>query len=392
MTFDIFLQVNKKIKKEAKKLKASEFVEIHKVGDHQDLFLKDEKKFFILKNLKNNHYFRLNKKDKFIFDLLDGNHTLRDVAILYYEKYQEFDFEKLTRLVNYLGQFGFIENNDNVFLDIKNIIRNDKPINKIFSFFKKITNLDFPIRKNIDIFFTKFYNCFGQIFFKKTILRLNFSIIIFGIILFLYLLMNNKVVFFNKTGLVNEFFTFYFLSLFLMVFHELAHGLTTKHFKKPVDQIGFMFYFFWPSFYVDTTSMWLGKRKQRIIVSLAGIFSDLTIAGLLSIFVFFNPDFGLNFIFYKMMFLLYLNAFLNLNPLMEWDGYYVLIDVLNMPSLRSKSFRFLSKKFFRKFNSSKKFNGREKIYIIYGFLSSFWTVIALILAMLFWRKIFSNLI
>jgi hypothetical protein len=64
---------------------------------------------------------------------------------------------------------------------------------------------------------------------------------------------------------------------------------------------------------------------------------------------------------------------------LKYDGYYLLSDWLDIPSLRERSMAFLRRNFINKFLSRKKFSREEKIYSVFGLLSFLWMVYALYL-------------
>ena len=104
-----------------------------------------------------------------------------------------------------------------------------------------------------------------------------------------------------------------------------------------------MFYYGMPAFFVDVSDMWMAPRVPRILVSLAGPIVNVIIGSTLVILVAVLPPSTGTQVLFQAAFVAYLGALLNLNPLLELDGYYVLMDWLEMPKLRQKSFAFVRK-------------------------------------------------
>lgn len=135
----------------------------------------------------------------------------------------------------------------------------------------------------------------------------------------------------------------YALSLVIIGVHELGHGLTTKHFGGEVHEIGGMLIYFSPALFCNTNDAWLFERRSdRLWVTFAGPWIQLTIACLASI-VWFATEPG-TFV-HRIAFLSVLSGgtgalLANLNPLIPLDGYYALSDWLEIPNLRRRAFEY----------------------------------------------------
>lgn len=121
----------------------------------------------------------------------------------------------------------------------------------------------------------------------------------------------------------------------LKVLHELAHGITCKRYGGTVRETSILFVLFVPMAYVDVTSSWrFRSRWQRIHVAAAGMYCELVIAGIAALV--WNTTSGdwLNHLCFNAIVMASITTLLfNLNPLMKFDGYYILSDALNMPNL-----------------------------------------------------------
>ena len=83
---------------------------------------------------------------------------------------------------------------------------------------------------------------------------------------------------------------------------------------------------------------------------------------------------------YQFALLTYLTSFMNMNPLLKLDGYYILMDWLEIPRLREKSLAFVGQPLRAKVRKREAWTRDEKIFAVFGALSGVWTVIALSLA------------
>ena len=123
------------------------------------------------------------------------------------------------------------------------------------------------------------------------------------------------------------------------VLHELGHALTCKHFGGECREMGVMLLVFTPCLYCNVSDAWLmNNRWHRIAVSGAGIFVELLLATVASFLWWFSEPGALNSICMNMMIVCSINTVLfNGNPLLKYDGYYVLSDLVSVPNLATRS-------------------------------------------------------
>ena len=128
------------------------------------------------------------------------------------------------------------------------------------------------------------------------------------------------------------------------VIHEFGHGLSCKAFGGEVHEMGFLLLCFSPAMYCNVSDAWrLPNKWHRILISFAGIWVELMIAAAAT-FQWWNtvPDTFYNNLCLNLMVVCSVSTVLfNGNPLMRYDGYYVLADWLEIPNLRDRSNRYL---------------------------------------------------
>ena len=130
------------------------------------------------------------------------------------------------------------------------------------------------------------------------------------------------------------------LGFVLTFFHELGHASTIIHFGRRVKSAGFMIYFGSPSFFVEASDSLMLERRQRITQSFAGPFAELILAGASTLVLALFPDAAFAALLYKFALINYFVIFLNLIPLLELDGYWILTDLIQVPDLRPRSLEF----------------------------------------------------
>jgi putative peptide zinc metalloprotease protein len=124
------------------------------------------------------------------------------------------------------------------------------------------------------------------------------------------------------------------LNVVALACHELGHALATKHAGRRVPAAGFLIYFGIPSIFVDTTDVWMAGRRARLLTTAAGPSAGLVLAGLAQLLGLAVPSIAPWA--FVVSFAWYLNALFNLNPLLALDGYYLLMDWLEVPNLRAR--------------------------------------------------------
>src|SRR5438067_7434231 len=128
------------------------------------------------------------------------------------------------------------------------------------------------------------------------------------------------------------------------VIHEFGHGLSCKAFGGECHEMGALFLCLSPCLYCNVSDSWtLPSKWKRIIISFAGIYVELVIAALAT-FVWWNAQNypTLRHISLCVMVLCSISTVVfNANPLMRFDGYYILADWLEIPNLRDRANRMI---------------------------------------------------
>ena len=128
------------------------------------------------------------------------------------------------------------------------------------------------------------------------------------------------------------------------VIHEFGHGLSCKAFGGEVHEMGFLLLCFSPAMYCNVSDAWrLPNKWHRIIISFAGIYVELMIAAAAT-FIWWNTPsqpFINNLCLNLMVVCSVSTVLFNGNPLMRYDGYYVLADWIEIPNLRDRANRYL---------------------------------------------------
>ena len=155
----------------------------------------------------------------------------------------------------------------------------------------------------------------------------------------------------NKLPSFEDFFAaknWFWLALIMAltkVMHEFGHGLACKRFGGQCHEMGVMLLVLTPCLYANVSDSWLLKSKwKRAFIAAAGMYVELVLSSI-AVFVWWFSAPGLvnqlalNIIFISSVSTLMFNA----NPLLRYDGYYILADLLEIPNLRSKATSILQR-------------------------------------------------
>lgn len=123
--------------------------------------------------------------------------------------------------------------------------------------------------------------------------------------------------------------------VFIKILHEIGHGLTCHHYGGECHELGCIVVGFLPLLYCDVSDTWLQQnRVYRIFVSAAGIAVELFLAAVFGLLWMASVPGTLHTFFLNVMLVSSLNTVLvNGNPLLRYDGYYVLCDLIRIPNL-----------------------------------------------------------
>jgi putative peptide zinc metalloprotease protein len=167
--------------------------------------------------------------------------------------------------------------------------------------------------------------------------------------------------------------------------HEMGHAISCKKFGRQsgtggeVHIIGIMFLVFTPVPYVDASSSWALKNKwHRAIVGAAGMWVELAIASIAAMVWANTPETAWQHAFaYNVMFVAsFSTVVFNANPLLRYDGYYILSDLLEIPNLAQRStdyIYYLVKRYaWNVRNARNPAHGRvERIWLFFYAIASF---------------------
>ncbi|MDR2287492.1 MAG: hypothetical protein LBE04_08490 [Prevotellaceae bacterium] len=148
-------------------------------------------------------------------------------------------------------------------------------------------------------------------------------------------------------GEVNLYIILGALALLLLssFVHEVGHASACRYFKVNHGGVGFGLYLTFPVFYTDVSETWKLKRRERLVINMAGVYFQLILLIPFLLIYFYTGNHIIKW------FLLSVNIglFVTLNPFFKFDGYWIVSDLLGVANLREKSkelFRYFIKRLF----------------------------------------------
>ncbi len=338
--------------------------------------------YYVLHNPEAKTYVEIDSQNYFLWERMDGTHTLTDLAMAYLNKFGALPFERLDQLLKQLEA--------NVLLEGAAPVVAPAPATGFALRLQRLADAAFQREFNwqrADEFFTAFYRSIGWVFFTR-VARVALGVLaLIGFACFVYLEPTEPFDLLSMNNSYGVGIIVLILANFVMLFwHESGHGLTCKFWGRKIRRAGLMFYFGMPAFFVDTTDMWMAERVPRILVSLAGPSVNVIIGGAIAILVAILPPTVWSQVLFQAAYIAYLGVLLNLNPLLKLDGYYALMDWLEMPQLRQKSFAFLRTGLLAKIRARAKFTREEIIYSVYGILALVFSALMVGVVLYIWES------
>ncbi|MFM9964543.1 MAG: efflux RND transporter periplasmic adaptor subunit [Planctomycetaceae bacterium] len=173
--------------------------------------------------------------------------------------------------------------------------------------------------------------------------------------------------------------------LVLKVVHEASHAVACKRLGGTVPETGVIFVLLAPVAYVDVTSSLRFRSKwQRIQIAAAGMYVELFLAAL-ALLLWQRVDAELpRHLLHNVIVMASLSTLLfNANPLMKFDGYYILSDLLELPNLAPRGSESVNRVVRRVLFGTSSTGVREsplrsRLITAYGFAALLWRVVVTI--------------
>ncbi len=298
---------------------------------------------YVLKDPTSLRYYRLRPPEYTIFKMLDGKTTLEDVLKTLAIRFPDdtFDAQSVMSFIIMMRGGNLLQATGDSTTDYlmkrkQQLTRSIWQRIKTEYMFFKIPMLD-P-----DKLLTKMDRVIGSFIYSK-------AMIIFTLIMFvvaIYMLFSNIDNLGQRQPLLSwTNLMFLFPALFcIKIIHEFGHGLTAKHFGVEVHEMGILFLVFMPCMYCDVSDAWMiSKKHKRVWITAAGIAVEVFLATAATIiWAITVPGSMINQFALNVMLAASINTIMfNGNPLLRYDGYYFVMDMLEIPNMKQKATQYL---------------------------------------------------
>ncbi len=307
--------------------------------------------YWVVKEPVGLQYYRFHDEEYFILGLLDGHVSLQQIKDGFEQRFapQKITFGDLQQFIGMLHRSGLVISNAP---GQGKALRDRGKTKKRKEVVGKFTNL-FAIRfRGFDPerILNAILPWFGWVFTVPALIV--FALFFLSAAL---LLGSQYETVYARLPTFQQFFAadrWLYLALTMAVvkvLHEFGHGLSCKKFGGECHEIGFMLLVFTPCLYCNVSDSWMLPNKwKRVWIGAAGIYVELILASFAAYIWYFSEPGLLNDLCLNMMFLnLVSTVLVNGNPLLRFDGYYILMDALEIPNLRQKATEVL-KRWFQK--------------------------------------------
>lgn len=344
--------------------------------------------------LKNPHadrgaglYVSLEPEDVELVALMDGVRSTQDILVAHLERRGVLALGRLARLTAAMAANGFFgEERPAVYEKLRALRANRDPLARLSLWLRRLIMWDIARWNNADRTVDIVYRWGGRSAFTRLG---GAAVLLFsgaGFVAWVSEVISGRHSLVTVDGsYVLGLLVLIVLQVLSISVHEAGHALAIRHFGRRVRRLGLAIYYLFPCLYVDSTDMTMAPRRQRIIVALAGPIAGMTVGAACAFIA--AVDGGLaGSLAFKAASLFAFQLVLNLLPILELDGYHVLVDLLDAPFLRQRSMAFARNKVARKLRRRERWTPSEIGLGLYGVLAIVTSLLMLVLGLSIWQS------
>jgi CRP-like cAMP-binding protein/Zn-dependent protease len=340
--------------------------------------------YVVVHNPSARTYARLDSREFDLLSLMDGRHSVKELVVAYYQRHGVLALARVAGLVRLLRQQGFlVEGSVDAYARLTARLRCEGRPRRVGEL--TTAALDGVLRDA--------YRTWGRFFFHSAWLAIGVVLGVVGPVLVLMEIARGRYALYEIGG--SALLTvglLVVLALVALAIHELGHGLAVKHAGRTVHEAGVRLYFGLPAAFVDTTDVWMAPPRQRLLTAFAGPWTGLVLGGLCAIGAAVVPTGPLGAFLFTAAFVFLVDNLFNFNPLLELDGYYMLIDFLDRPLLRARSLAFVRGPFWSRLWRRQYLSGDEQLLAAFGIGAILYGVASVLLAVRAWQGLLVPLV
>jgi len=343
--------------------------------------------YYILANRAQAEYLRLAPDEHHLWTMMDGTRTVKDLIFEYFKAFKPLAFDQVAQFVGQLRRhYMLADPPEHVFASVDGTLGRRWGRFLLRTVWQAIIGQrTFQIR-HIDGLMSALHRRVGWVLYTTPLQVLYVSLAVVGGALFLRHFASGRYDLFQAGGSYSAGLLLLIgLNFLCVVVHEASHALTCKHYGGRVGSAGLMLYFGLPAAFVDTTDIWTKPSSARLATTWAGPYSGAILAGLAALIVQAMPGSSLAPLLHRLSYLWLLTLLFNVIPFLQLDGYFMVVDWLEIPLFRTKALTFVRTTLMDRLRHRQRLSGQERLLARFGVLSIFFSGLVLISALLSWE-------
>lgn len=305
----------------------------------------DRQRSFILKNTQTERFLMLAESERFLWDQMDGQASVQDIATAYVLRYGQFDFDLIPGLIKKLQRAQLLSLTPASRLRYALARHRERRLLRVAeAALTALEHINISSRR-VQPFFRGLYRWGGLMLFTPTALVGCLLLAVVGFVAGVRLWREADVAAGFGASPLLAILTVKLLFIITLAAHQLVHGLALVHYGRRVREFGFTFlHGFVPTFYVDVTDIFMASRRARVVTAVSGTLVHLVFGSLWFLLALRAPAGGFVQAFAAASGMLQWQAFVvALYPFcfVEMDGYHVLVDVLGVPTLKHDALAYV---------------------------------------------------
>jgi putative peptide zinc metalloprotease protein len=333
-------------------------------------------------------YYRLEEAELDLLPLLDGTRTLGELVVSQFDTSGDLDAATVIDLVRTLHSGGFLTDH---YVDVDAAVTKaiaPTGLQVRLTKFARTLKIEWSGAERL----TQWCYRHGlRHLFRPAGIALSALVAVGGLVAFAAEVARHGLAYETRTlgGWVALLFA---LNLLLIFIHELGHAAVLVHYQRRVRSAGFRIYFGAPAFFVDSSDALMLDREARIAQSFGGPYFELIASGLAAIALWLWPHGFMAPLLFSFVVVNYYVLLINLTPMLELDGYFMLSDAIRVPDLRPRSLSFVRRDLWTKLRHRERFSSVDVGLLVFGTVGVAFTVFVLVSSFWFWQRTFGGLI
>jgi putative peptide zinc metalloprotease protein len=337
---------------------------------------RDGRQFWVLRS-PSLHYLRLDETDLDLWHRMNGTRNVREIALEHFLEHGGFVADRLARLVRRLRVDGFLGPPPrDAFADLDAHLQGQTRLAKWATRAGRVLEIDITRVTWADQAFALAYARGGWLLYTRPARLMWAVIIVAGLVAWWrQVLLAEHALLQSNGSYTLGLLTLAALDIGGVKVYQIAQALTMKRHNVRITSAGLQLYYFLPLMFVETSDVWMADRRSRMAVSLSGPFSVLVLGGALALLAYPLDGTEMGAFLFKASFVWLVNGVFNLLPILELDGYFLLVDYLEMPALRANALKFVRESLWGHLKTRAPFTREERIYTTYGLGSALLVVL-----------------